>query len=137
MPTKPPLLDPKGENHWSNVRKMMPLWKQPPLWQIIGLHIVISRNVYWNKSNTVFAGQIQYLEGQSGKKGDTVPPNYTYKLLQGCYPNARQPTLPEKWKAIPHSTMTTAWSSCKAIWGLYIKPDQDPLPDNDNSEPWK
>ena len=45
--------------------------------------------------------------------------------------------LPSNWKAIQHSIMATAWSSCKALWALHIEPDKDQLTDNDNPELWK
>ena len=36
-------------------------------------------------------------------------------------------------KALLLSILATA----KAIWALHMEPDQDPLTDNSNPEPWK
>ena len=59
---------PEVKSCLSHLREKVLLWKQLIPGQIICLHIEMGRNVCWNKSNTMFVSQTQYLTGQPGKK---------------------------------------------------------------------
>ena len=52
-----------------------------------------------------FSVRLNIWQASLERKGELYHLDYTDKLLQCCYPNAKETTLPDQWKAILHSTM--------------------------------
>ena len=119
-----------------NERKKMPPWNQLAPWQITSILRWIAMSIETRVVQCLLA-RFNMWQARLERKGKLYHLDYINSPLQYYYPKVEQTPCQTFKKAFLCSIIATAWNSWMAIWTLHIEPEQEPLTDIGNLEPWK